>query len=150
MKYLIHLILVSLLLSIGSCNEDIDSSKREVISLDNSTAGRPYSPAVKVGNTLYVSGQIAVDPTTGKLLSGDITAQTLQVLTNLQAVVEKAGFRMDDIVKCNVLMDSIEYYAPMNRVYLEFFPENPPARKAYAVQSLPLGAMVEIDAIAIK
>ena len=150
MKNLVVLIIVAAVFSLGSCTNTNTNTDKEYITLDNITAGRPYSPAVKAGNILYVSGQIAVDPATGKLVEGDISDQTRQVLENMKAIVEKAGYSMSDVVKCNVLMDTITFYGPMNKVYLQYFSENPPARKAFAVESLPLGAMVEIDAIAIR
>ena len=148
-------IILSMLVMAGiflaSCsNSDKHSMQKEVISMDDNDVSRPYSPAVKVGNMLFVSGQIAIDPSTGSMVEGGISEQTRQSLENIKALVEKAGFVMSDIVKCNVLMDTISFYGPMNEVYTEFFSDNPPARKAYSVEALPMGALVEIDAIAIK
>jgi 2-iminobutanoate/2-iminopropanoate deaminase len=136
-----------MIIILGACSQDLD---KRIISLDNITAGRPYSPAVEVGNTLYLSGQIAVDPSSGEMIEGGIEDQTDQVLKNIKAIVEKAGYSMSDVVKCNVMLANIEFYGSMNNVYKTYFQEDPPARKAFAVKDLPLGALVEIDAVAIK
>lgn len=136
---------------LASCSDnDNPSMQKEIISMDDNAGSRPYSPAVKVGNMLFVSGQIAIDPSTGSMVEGGISEQTRQSLENIKVLVEKAGFVMSDVVKCNVLMDTISFYGPMNEVYTEFFTDRPPARKAYSVEALPRGALVEIDAIAIK
>jgi 2-iminobutanoate/2-iminopropanoate deaminase len=123
---------------------------RKVITFENTPAKRPYSPAVEVNNTLYVSGQIAVDQSTGKIIEGGIDIQTRQVLQNLKNVIEKAGYTMENVAKCTVLLSDIAFYSSVNQIYMEFFPENPPARMAFAVKDLPLGALIEIDAIAFK
>ncbi|HUS86584.1 MAG TPA: Rid family detoxifying hydrolase [Bacteroidales bacterium] len=124
--------------------------QKEVISLDNITSGRPYSPAIKKANMLFVSGQVAVNPETGQMIEGGIEDQTIQVLNNMKAIIGKAGFEMEDVVKCTVLLTDISFYGSMNSIYSTYFPEDPPARKAFAVKDLPLGALVEIDAVAIK
>jgi len=148
MKYLDKILLFFLVIIIfGSCST---KTVKKVVSLDNITAGRPYSPAIEVGNTLYLSGQIAVDPATGEMIESGIEDQTDQVLKNIKAIVEKAGYSMSDVVKCNVMLSDIEFYGQMNSIYKTYFPEEPPARKAFAVKDLPMGALVEIDAIAIK
>ena len=141
------LLLCLLGLVLGSCEGE---TEKRVISLDNITSGRPYSPAIEAGRTLYLSGQIAVDPSSGEMIEGGIEDQTDQVMKNIKQLIEKAGYRMSDVVKCNVLLADINFYGPMNNVYKLYFPEDPPARKAFAVKDLPLGALVEIDAIAIK
>jgi 2-iminobutanoate/2-iminopropanoate deaminase len=123
---------------------------RRVITFENTPAKRPYSPAVEVNNTLYVSGQIATDQSTGKLISGGIEAQTRQVLVNLKNVIEKGGYSMDNVAKCTVLLSDIAFYATVNQIYMEFFPKDPPARMAFAVKDLPMGALIEIDAIAVR
>ena len=126
------------------------TSVRRVITLDNTPAKRPYSPAIEINNTLYVSGQIAVDQATGKLVEGKIEEQTRQVLKNLKNVIEKAGYSMENVAKCTVLLTDISFYATVNQIYMEYFPKDPPARMAFAVKDLPMGAMIEIDAIAVK
>jgi 2-iminobutanoate/2-iminopropanoate deaminase len=123
---------------------------RKIITLANTPEKRPYSPAVETGNMLFVAGQVAVDQETGKLIEGGIEEQTRQVLKNMKTIFEKAGYSMENVVKCTVLLTDISFYAPMNQVYMEFFPKDPPARMAFAVKDLPLGALVEIDAIAVK
>jgi 2-iminobutanoate/2-iminopropanoate deaminase len=123
---------------------------RKVITFDNTPSKRPYSPAIEVNNTLYVSGQIAVDQATGKLIEGGIEVQTRQVLKNLKNVIERAGYTMDNVAKCTVLLSDIAFYSTVNQIYMEFFPKDPPARMAFAVKDLPMSALIEIDAIAVK
>jgi 2-iminobutanoate/2-iminopropanoate deaminase len=123
---------------------------RKVITFENTPAKRPYSPAVEANGTLYVSGQIAIDQSTGKLIEGKIEEQTRQVLKNLKNVIEKAGYTMDNVVRCTVLLSDITFYSTVNQIYVEFFPKDPPARMAYAVKDLPMGALIEIDATAVK
>ncbi len=110
----------------------------------------PYSQAVEMGNTLYISGQIPIDPATGKLVEGDITVQTQQVLKNIAAILEEAGYTKNDVVKSVCMLSDIANFKPMNEVYGRFYTENYPARAAYAVKDLPLGALIEIDTIAMK
>ena len=110
----------------------------------------PYSQAVKAGNLLFVSGQIPIDPATGVFAGEDITTQTRQSLTNVQAILEKAGYSLSDVVKATVLLADMADFAAMNTVYAEFFTSNCPARAAFAVRELPKGALVEIEAIACK
>jgi 2-iminobutanoate/2-iminopropanoate deaminase len=140
-----------LLLTVA-CNSDRNEEKatRRVITLENTPAKRPYSPAIEVENTLYVSGQIAVDPATGKLIDGGIEEQTRQALKNLKNVVEKAGYTLENVAKCTVLLSDISFYSGVNQIYMEYFPKDPPARMAFAVKDLPMGALIEIDAIAVK
>lgn len=135
-----------------SCNtQDKDEKEvKRVITLENTPAKRPYSPAVEVDNMLFVSGQIALNQATGKLIEGGIEEQTRQVLSNLKGIIEKSGYTMDQVVKCTVLLQDISFYTPMNLVYMEYFPQDPPARMAFAVKDLPMGALIEIDAIAVK
>ena len=110
----------------------------------------PYSQAVKAGNLLFVSGQIPIDPATGVFAGEDITTQTRQSLTNVQAILEKAGYSLSDVVKATVLLADMADFAAMNTVYAEFFTENCPARACFAAKALPKGALVEIEAIAAK
>jgi 2-iminobutanoate/2-iminopropanoate deaminase len=131
-------------------SEQEKKATKRVITFDNTLAKRPYSPAIEVNKTLYVSGQIAVDQATGKLIEGKIEEQARQVLKNLKNVIEKAGYSMDNVVKCTVLLSDIAFYSAVNQIYMEFFPKDPPARMAFAVKDLPMGALIEIDAIAVK
>ena len=110
----------------------------------------PYSQAVKAGNLLFVSGQIPIDPATGAFAGDDITTQTRQSLTNVQAILEEAGYRLSDVVKATVLLADMADFAAMNAVYAEFFTANCPARAAFAVRELPKGAKVEIEVIACR
>jgi len=104
----------------------------------------PYSQAIRVGDTLYCSGQIAIDPATGKLIDGDAAAQARQVLANLREVLAAAGFSFADVVQAQVFLADLEDYAAVNAVYAEYFPERAPARAAVQVARLPLDARVEI------
>lgn len=108
----------------------------------------PYSQAIRVGNLIYTSGQIPIDPATGTLVEGGIREQTRQSLTNVQAVLAEAGVTMDSVVKTTVFMADMADFAEMNAVYAEFFSEPCPARSAVAVKALPKGALVEIEAVA--
>lgn len=108
----------------------------------------PYSPAVEAGDLIYFSGQIPIDSATGKIIEGDIKAQTLQCLKNLSKVLEAAGVTSDDVVKTTVYLISMKDYAIVNEVYGEYFKAPYPARTAIAVCALPLGSQVEIEVIA--
>jgi 2-iminobutanoate/2-iminopropanoate deaminase len=122
---------------------------KEIISTKDAPAALgPYSQAVRTGNMVFTAGQIALDPATGKMLEDDITIQTEQVLKNLTAVLEAAGSSLANVVKCTVFLQDMGEFAAMNAVYGKFFTENPPARSAVQVAALPLGARVEIEAIA--
>ena len=110
----------------------------------------PYSQAIEVGNLVYASGQLPVDPATGAFPEGGIKAQTRQSLTNVQAVLRAAGLDMSNVVKTTVFMADMADFADMNSVYAEFFTEPFPARSAVAVKALPKGAQVEIEVVATK
>lgn len=109
----------------------------------------PYSQAVEAGGALYVSGQLPVDGASGKMAEG-IEAQTRQSLTNLGYILREAGCDYADVVKTTVLLQDIGDFAAMNAVYAEFFTEQMPARMCYQVAALPMGALVEIDAVAAR
>ncbi|MDP4292159.1 MAG: RidA family protein [Bacteroidota bacterium] len=110
----------------------------------------PYSQAVEANNTLYISGQIPIDPETGKLIEGGIQEQTEQVLKNIGAILEAAGFSFSDVVKSTCLLSDMNNFAAMNEVYGKYYPSNPPARAAFGVVKLPLGSLIEIETIAVK
>jgi|SRR5271157_1038934 len=111
----------------------------------------PYSPAVKAGGFIYVSGQISVDPVTDKAHLSDIATETRQVLKNIETNLAACGATMADVVRCTVYLTNVADFAAMNAVYAEFFGNAKPARTTIGVASLPLaGAKVEIDAIAYK
>ena len=108
----------------------------------------PYSQAVQVGNLVYTSGQIPINPATGAFVEGGIKEQTRQSLTNVKAILEEAGLSMGHVVKTTVFMADMNDFADMNAVYAEFFAEPYPARSAVAVKTLPKGALVEIEVVA--
>ncbi len=108
----------------------------------------PYSQAVQVGPWVFCSGQLGMDPETGRLVPGGIEAQTRQALTNLKHVLEAAGASLDSVVKVTVFLKNMDDFARMNAVYAEFFQEPYPARAAVEVAALPKGALVEIEAVA--
>ena len=110
----------------------------------------PYSQAIEANGILFVSGQIPLDPATGKFVEGGIAEQTDQVMKNIGEILKAAGFNYCDVVKSTCLLSDMDNFAAMNVVYGKYYPENPPARAAYAVVKLPLGAMVEIETIAVK
>ena len=128
---------------------------KEVIATEQAPkAVGPYSQAIRVGDLIYTSGQIGLDPATGKLVAGadaaeTIQLQTTQVLRNLTAVLEAADSSLHHVVKTTVFLESMSDYAAVNAIYAQFFGETPPARSAVAVVGLPLGAKVEIEAVAI-
>ena len=108
----------------------------------------PYSQAIQVGNLVYTSGQIPIDPATGMIVTGGIKEQTLQSLTNVKAILEEVGLTMSNVLKTTVFMADMNDFADMNAVYAEFFTEPYPARSAVAVKTLPKGALVEIEVVA--
>ena len=124
---------------------------KKIISTDKAPkAVGPYSQAVEVNNTLYVSGQLPIDPATGKFVSEDVREQTRQALENVANILAAAGYSLSDVVKSTVLLKDIRDFAAMNEVYARFYTENMPARVAYEVANLPMGALVEIETIAAK
>lgn len=110
----------------------------------------PYSQAIQAGNTVYVSGQLPIDPATGAFAGADIAAQTRQSLTNIRSILAGAGYSMTDVVKTTVLLADIADFAAMNTVYAEFFTAPFPARAAFQVAALPKNALVEIECVAVK
>lgn len=110
----------------------------------------PYSQAVKVGQTLYISGQIALDPITNELLVTDVTKETNQVMRNIEAILEEAGYTFSDVVKCTIFINDMSNFATVNEVYGTFFTVNPPARETVEVSKLPKNVNVEISCIAFR
>lgn len=124
---------------------------KQIISTDKAPAAiGPYSQGNLINGTLYVSGQLPLIPGTKDFAGETIGDQTRQSLTNAKAIVEAAGYAMTDVVKVTVLLDNINDFAGMNEVYAEFFTSDFPARAAFEVAKLPLGAMIEIEMIAAK
>lgn len=124
---------------------------REVINTSKAPAAiGPYSQAVKSGNTLYISGQIPMNSKSGKIVEGGITEQTEQVMKNIEAILNEAGYSFENVVKSTCLLSDMSNFAAMNDVYGSYYKENPPARAAFAVKELPLSVLVEIETIAVK
>ena len=122
---------------------------KTVISTTNAPAAiGPYSQAIRVGNIIFTSGQIPIDPATGSFVEGGIKEQTRQSLLNVKAILNEAGTTMDHVIKTTVFMADTNDFAEMNSVYAEFFNTPYPARSAVAVKTLPKGALVEIEVIA--
>ncbi|AAL80792.1 deaminase [Pyrococcus furiosus DSM 3638] len=124
---------------------------KEVIFAENAPKPiGPYSQAIKAGNFLFIAGQIPIDPKTGEIVKGDIKAQTRQVLENIKAILEAAGYSLTDVVKVTVYLKDMNDFAKMNEVYAEYFGESKPARAAVEVSRLPKDVLIEIEAIAYK
>jgi len=123
---------------------------REVVTTGKAPrAIGPYEQGIKINGFLFTSGQIAIDPTTGKLIDGDISAQTRRVLDNLKAVLESGGSSLNHVVKATVYLTDLSTFSKMNEVYAEYLGRVKPARSTVGVAALPLGASVEIDLVAI-
>ena len=128
----------------------MSQSIRKVISTDKAPAAvGPYSQAIHDGERVFTAGQIPLDPSSGKMVDGGVPEQTEQVLANLAAVLEAAGSSLDRVLKTTVFLTDMQDFAAMNAVYAEHFETAPPARSTVAVLALPLGARVEIEAIAL-
>ena len=110
----------------------------------------PYSQAVEVDGILFISGQIPMDPETGKVVEADIKVQTQQVMKNIGAILDAAGYQFSHVVKSTCLLSDMSNFAAMNEVYATYYPEDPPARAAFGVVQLPLGVLVEIETIAVR
>ncbi|MCB9015895.1 MAG: RidA family protein [Lentimicrobiaceae bacterium] len=110
----------------------------------------PYSQAIEINGMLFISGQVPIDPETGKIVEGGIKEQTEQVMKNIGAILKAAGYDFQDVIKSTCLLSDMVNFTDMNEVYGRYYTENPPARAAYGVVRLPLGAMVEIETIAAK
>ncbi len=123
--------------------------KKIICSSNAPKALGPYSQAIEANGTLYVSGQIPIDPANGEFVD-TIQGQTRQCLKNIGAILEEAGYTYSDVVKSTVLLDDMDNFAAMNDVYGSYYSENPPARVCYQVAKLPLGVKIEIETIAIK
>jgi 2-iminobutanoate/2-iminopropanoate deaminase len=124
---------------------------KRIINTPNAPAAiGPYSQAIEVNGTLYISGQIPINPAIGKIEAIGITDQTEQVFQNINAILTEAGYSFADVVKSTVFMADIADFAAMNEVYKKFYQTECPARSAFAVKALPLGALVEIETIAAK
>lgn len=110
----------------------------------------PYSQAVEANGMLFISGQVPINPETGKIIEGGITEQTEQVMKNIGAILSEAGYTFDHVIKSTCLLSDMDNFAAMNEVYGKYYQTDPPARAAYGVVKLPLGVFVEIETIACK
>lgn len=124
--------------------------KRIISTPEAPAAIGPYSQAIEVNGTLYISGQIPLDPTTGLVVEGGISEQTEQVLKNIGAILKTAGYEFSHVVKSTCLLSDMENFKAMNGVYSKYYQNEAPARAAYAVKGLPLGVLIEIETIAVK
>lgn len=124
--------------------------KKPVVSPKAPRPVGPYSQAIEAGELIFLSGQIGLDPKTGEMVEGGIQAQAKQALKNLSGVLERMGLDLSAVVKMTVFLTTMDNFGPMNEVYATFFKDAPPARSCVAVSGLPLGGLVEMEAIAIK
>ena len=132
-------------------NEIKSSGMKKIISTTAAPGAiGPYSQAVEANGTLYISGQVPIDPATGKIIEGGIREQTTQVLKNIKAILLAAGYSVNDVVKSTCLLADMSDFKAMNEVYAMFYTADQPARAAYAVKGLPLGSLIEIETIAVK
>lgn len=123
---------------------------KKIINTDNAPkAIGPYSQAVEANGMIFISGQIPVNPNTGTIPEG-IVAQTEQVMQNIKAILEEAGLSFENVVKSTCLLSDMANFKAMNEIYGKYYCINPPARAAFAVKDLPLGALIEIESIAIR
>ena len=123
--------------------------KKIISTTDAPAAVGPYSQAVRVGSTVYCAGQIPLDPKSGQIVSGDISAQTRRVLDNITAVLKAEGLTFRDIVKTTIFLTDLADFQTVNEVYASYFKQAPPARSTVQVPALPRGARIEIEAIAV-
>ena len=149
--YFLYFVLKSGKSSLFLCFIKINYSMKKIISTPDAPAAiGPYSQAIEANNMLFTSGQLPINPASGKIEATDISGQTDQVLNNLSNILKAAGYSLDNIVKNTVYLSDITNFAAMNEVYKQYFTGNYPARSSFAVKDLPMGALVEIESIAVK
>lgn len=124
--------------------------KKIIFTSEAPAAVGPYSQAVETNGTLYISGQVPIDPASGKVEANTIEGQTEQVMKNIAAILKEAGYAFSDVVKSTCLLSDMANFKAMNEVYARYYPENQPARAAFAVKELPLGVLIEIETVAVK
>lgn len=143
-----------LLLALTGCVSVTETDRplaRRVISTDRAPAAiAAYSQAIQMGDTLYLAGQIGLDPATREMVPGGLEAETRRAIENCRAVLEAAGYSLKDVVQVQIFLADIADYAKLNEVYATYFPEDPPARAVVAVAALPRGARMEIVMTAVK
>ncbi len=138
-------------LLLAACAAAVPTADRRVISTPAAPpAIGPYSQAIQVGNTLYVAGQIAIVPGTGEMVEGGIEAQTRQVIENIRAILQAAGFGLEHVVQAQVFLADLNDFAEFNRVYAEYFTTSPPARATVQAARIPRDARVEIMVTAVR
>lgn len=135
---------------LGTYQNNINFMKKVINTANAPKAIGPYSQAIEANGMLFISGQIPINPETGKIVEGGIAAQTEQVMKNIEAILKEAGYTFSDVIKSTCLLNDMENFAAMNEVYGKYYQQYPPARAAYGVVKLPLGVMVEIETIAVK
>lgn len=131
-----------------ACESESNGLKKVIATDQAPKAIGPYSQAILVDGTLYLAGQIALDPSSGKLVEGGIEVQTHRVMQNLNAVLDAAGYRFDDVVQTQVFLSNLNHYKAMNSVYATYFDESPPARAVVEAARIPRDALVEIMMVA--
>ncbi len=146
MKFFI--IFIATIILFGCENQNIE---KVVIKADKAPAAiGPYSQAIKVGDHLYLAGQIAIDPENSQFVKGGIEEQTQQVLKNIQAVLSEAGYNFKDVVQTQIFLFDMNDYSTINKIYASYFKEAPPARVVVQVERLPNDALIEIMMVAVK
>ncbi|MBC8345483.1 MAG: RidA family protein [Candidatus Marinimicrobia bacterium] len=131
-----------------ACNSESDETKKVIVSDQAPQVIGPYSQAILVDGTLYLAGQIALDPASGQMVEGGIEVQTHRVMQNLDAVLEAAGYQFDDVVQTQVFLSDLNHYKAMNSVYAKYFDKSPPARAVVEAARIPRDALVEIMMVA--
>jgi 2-iminobutanoate/2-iminopropanoate deaminase len=149
-KMVFLLILLLLIVNVGCIGKTMDMDREVIASPGAPAAIGPYSQAIRVGNMLYLSGQLGIDPKTGKFAEGGFEAQARQALENQKAVLTAAGFSLSDVVQCQVFVTDLNNYAAFNAIYKEYFKENFPARAVLEVSRIPADGLVEIMMAAVK
>jgi 2-iminobutanoate/2-iminopropanoate deaminase len=149
-KLLTFLFAWALVTSMMAFAQEKKANREVIASKDAPQPIGPYSQAIKAGGFVFASGQIALDPATGKLIEGDIKAQTERVLKNLSAVLATAGSNMDRVVRTTVFLKNISDFQAMNEVYGKFFTNAPPSRTTVQAAGLPRDALLEIDVVALQ
>ena len=124
--------------------------KKIISTLNAPVAIGPYSQAVEANGILYISGQIPVNPATGKIIEGGAAEQSEQVIANIKAILAEAGLTIENVVKSTVFLADMSLFAEMNEVYKKHYIDNPPARSTIAVKGLPMNALVEIETVAVR
>lgn len=123
-------------------------SKKIILTKDAPEPIGPYSQAVRYGDMLFCSGQIAIDPKTGQVVTGDVKAQAVQVMKNIEAVLKAADAKFENVIKTTIFLTNMNDFASVNEIYGQYFKTNPPARSTVAVSGLPKGVQVEIEVLA--